>query len=234
MVAPHASGRDVLCNTYSLRCVRAVRFEQIVAGRDFFAAVTTQGHVYTWGNGEFGQLGHQENNSKKAPKKISALRELEIPVELATCGYDFMMFTSKESDDDSQFNTQKPGVFMCMGSNAQAQLGDGTGKNQWIPQLLNKEGPSHTSVSFRCSRFAACTRRSLTTHTFLISVFRLPTRTSPTRKTFFSVATSAFSRPANRTPLRSCPGAMLRALCCYSSYSSHTCMNSSVLFRSRT
>ncbi|TYZ61223.1 hypothetical protein PybrP1_011568 [[Pythium] brassicae (nom. inval.)] len=123
------------------------RFEQVLAGRDFFAAVTTQGHVYTWGNGEFGQLGHQDNNVKKVPKKISALRELEIPVDLAACGYDFVMFTSKESDDDSQFNTQKPGVFMCMGANAQAQLGDGTGKNQWIPQLLNKEGPSSTSAA---------------------------------------------------------------------------------------
>ena len=44
--------------------------------------VTTAGHVYTWGNGEFGQLGHQENKNKKVPKKISALRELEVPVEL--------------------------------------------------------------------------------------------------------------------------------------------------------
>lgn len=110
------------------------------------AAITTQGHVYTWGNGEFGQLGHQENKVKKVPKKISALREMELPIEHAACGFDFMLFTSKESDDDSQFNTQKPGVFMSMGSNAQGQLGDGTGKNQWVPQLLNKDGPSRTSV----------------------------------------------------------------------------------------
>lgn len=122
------------------------RFNQLVAGRDFVTAITTQGHVYTWGNGEFGQLGHQENKVKKVPKKISALREMELPIEHAACGFDFMLFTSKESDDDSQFNTQKPGVFMSMGSNAQGQLGDGTGKNQWVPQLLNKDGPSRTSV----------------------------------------------------------------------------------------
>ncbi|RLN57298.1 hypothetical protein BBJ28_00018905 [Nothophytophthora sp. Chile5] len=54
--------------------------------------------------------------------------------------------TTKESDDDSQFNTQKPGVFMSMGSNSQAQLGDGSAKNQWVPQLLNKEAPRLTSV----------------------------------------------------------------------------------------
>uniref|UniRef100_K3WH42 PHD-type domain-containing protein n=1 Tax=Globisporangium ultimum (strain ATCC 200006 / CBS 805.95 / DAOM BR144) TaxID=431595 RepID=K3WH42_GLOUD len=122
------------------------RFEQVHAGRDFVAAITTQGHMYTWGNGEFGQLGHQENKIKKIPKKISALREMEIPVELAACGFDFTIFTSAESDDDSQFNTQKPGVFMSMGANVQGQLGDGSGKNQWVPQLLNKDGPSRTSV----------------------------------------------------------------------------------------
>lgn len=55
--------------------------------------------------------------------------------------------TTRESDDDSQFNTQKPGVFMSMGANSQGQLGDASGKNQWVPQLLNKEGPSLTSVS---------------------------------------------------------------------------------------
>ncbi|UIZ22816.1 hypothetical protein KXD40_003660 [Peronospora effusa] len=58
------------------------RLSQIHAGANFGMVVTTAGHVYTWGNGEFGQLGHQENKNKKVPKKISALRELEVPVEL--------------------------------------------------------------------------------------------------------------------------------------------------------
>lgn len=156
-------GRSVVCYCFQFSAIcdvcvlkldvtMADRFEQVVAGRDFAAAITTQGHVYTWGNGEFGQLGHQENKVKKVPKKISALREMEIPVELAACGYDFTLFTSKESDDDSQFNTQKPGVFMSMGANTQGQLGDGSGKNQWVPQLLNKDGPSRTNVRTRSKK----------------------------------------------------------------------------------
>lgn len=60
----------------------SVRFARIVAGKDFALAQTTEGHVYAWGNGELGQLGHQENKNKKVPKKISALRELELPVDL--------------------------------------------------------------------------------------------------------------------------------------------------------
>ena len=59
------------------------RFAHIHAGAHFGLVVTTAGHVYTWGNGEHGQLGHQENKNKKVPKKISALRELEVPVDLS-------------------------------------------------------------------------------------------------------------------------------------------------------
>ncbi|KAE9041541.1 hypothetical protein PR003_g2796 [Phytophthora rubi] len=121
------------------------RFSQIHAGAGFGLVVTTEGHAYSWGNGELGQLGHQENKNKKVPKKISALRELEVPVHLAACGSDFVLMTTKYNGDDGQFNTQNPGVFMSMGSNTQAQLGDASNKNQWVPQLLNNDGPDITS-----------------------------------------------------------------------------------------
>ncbi|CAI5736143.1 unnamed protein product [Hyaloperonospora brassicae] len=120
------------------------RFSQIHAGAQFGLVVTTAGHVYTWGNGELGQLGHQENKNKKVPKKISALRELEVPVDLVACGSDFVIMTTKDSGDDRQFNTKKPGVFMSMGSNTHAQLGDASNKNQWVPQLLNNDAPDVT------------------------------------------------------------------------------------------
>ncbi|GLD93746.1 hypothetical protein PINS_up002351 [Pythium insidiosum] len=122
------------------------RISYLSAGRDFCLAVTTGGHAYTWGNGEFGQLGHQENKNKKVPKKISALRELEISVELGQCGGDFLLMTSGDPVDDSQFNTQQRGVFMSMGANTHGQLGDGSGRNQWVPQQLNKDGSEITTA----------------------------------------------------------------------------------------
>uniref|UniRef100_A0AAV1T2Q6 PHD-type domain-containing protein n=1 Tax=Peronospora matthiolae TaxID=2874970 RepID=A0AAV1T2Q6_9STRA len=121
------------------------RFAQIHAGAHFGVVVTTAGHAYTWGNGEHGQLGHQENKNKKVPKKVSALRELEVPVDLTACGSDFVIMTTKDPGDDDQFNTNRPGVFMSMGSNTQAQLGDASNKNQWVPQLLNNDAPDVTS-----------------------------------------------------------------------------------------
>lgn len=57
--------------------------------------------------------------------------------------------TTKDNGDDDQFNTQNPGVFMGMGSNNQAQLGDASNKNQWVPQLLNNDSPDITIVRQR-------------------------------------------------------------------------------------
>jgi hypothetical protein len=69
------------------------------------------------------------------------------PFCVAACGGDFVIMTTKFNGDDDQFNTQQPGVFMSMGSNAQAQLGDASYKNQWVPQLLNNDALEITSVS---------------------------------------------------------------------------------------
>lgn len=72
------------------------------------------------------------------------------PFSSAACGGDFAIMTTKDNGDDDQFNTKKPGVFMSMGSNAQAQLGDASFKNQWVPQLLNSDAPDLTSVRQEC------------------------------------------------------------------------------------
>ncbi|KDO29576.1 hypothetical protein SPRG_05532 [Saprolegnia parasitica CBS 223.65] len=120
------------------------RLESVHCGKDFALIVTKHGHVYSWGNGELGQLGHQESKSKKIPKKISALREKEIPAVLARCGTDFVVMTSGVAKEDDYFHRELPGVFMSMGGNANGQLADGSAKNQWVPQYLNPKGPATT------------------------------------------------------------------------------------------
>ncbi|ETV92787.1 hypothetical protein, variant [Aphanomyces invadans] len=122
------------------------RLERVLAGREFAALLSQNGHMYTWGNGESGQLGHQENKHKKTPKKISALREQELPVVLAAAGSDFVVMTSGLAKEDDYFHRALPGVLMTMGANIQGQLGDSTMRNQWVPQLLNAQGPATTSV----------------------------------------------------------------------------------------
>ncbi|KAF0700765.1 Aste57867_8718 [Aphanomyces stellatus] len=121
------------------------RLERVFSGRDFSALLSQHGHIYTWGNGESGQLGHQENKIKKVPKKISALREKELPVVLAAAGGDFMVMTTGVAKEEDQFHRDLPGVLMTMGANTQGQLGEGSMKNQWVPQLLNPTGAATTS-----------------------------------------------------------------------------------------
>ncbi|ETV70218.1 hypothetical protein H257_14248, partial [Aphanomyces astaci] len=122
------------------------RLDRVLSGREFSVLLSQNGHIYTWGNGEAGQLGHQENKLKKTPKKISALREQELPVVLAAAGGDFIVMTSGVAKEDDYFHRALPGVLMTVGANTQGQLGDASLKNQWVPQLLNAKGPATTSV----------------------------------------------------------------------------------------
>lgn len=123
---------------------------KLVSGAHFSTALTSQGQLYSWGFGECGNLGHQENKHKKVAKKISALKELDnviVSGQTLACGDEFVLATSMEEHELDQFNTSKPGVLLAWGSNAHGQLGDASGRNQWVPQLLNPNGPETTPAS---------------------------------------------------------------------------------------
>lgn len=48
-------------------------------GADFNAAVSSQGHVYTWGDGKFGRLGHCNGGGRLyAPKRLDRLTDCRI------------------------------------------------------------------------------------------------------------------------------------------------------------
>ncbi|KAG9414377.1 hypothetical protein AC1031_013574 [Aphanomyces cochlioides] len=143
---PAIEGRYVWCHFNPRLDELTIRLNRVFSGRDFSVVLTQNGHLYTWGNGESGQLGHQENKIKKIPKKVSALREQEIPVVLAAAGSDFMVMTSGVAKEGDYFHRDLPGVLLSMGVNTQGQLGDASLKNQWVPQLLNPQGPASTSV----------------------------------------------------------------------------------------
>lgn len=117
---------------------------RLASGRHFTFALAESGSLYSFGSGEKGQLGHQENKDKKIPKKISALKQMELEIDLIACGGEHVLMTSRELSQYDQFNVAKPGVLLSMGNNSHGQLGDDSGKNQWVPQQLNKEGVEFT------------------------------------------------------------------------------------------
>ena len=70
---------------------------QIQSGLDHFAAVTNQGHLYTWGNPSCGKLGHHNNNNNAGsmmttttrtilPKRVLQGLDPNIPIRQVACG----------------------------------------------------------------------------------------------------------------------------------------------------
>ena len=51
-----------------------ISIKSIDCGRNFTAAVTTSGRLYTWGQGSRGQLGHGDFSDRCAPVLVQSLR----------------------------------------------------------------------------------------------------------------------------------------------------------------
>jgi alpha-tubulin suppressor-like RCC1 family protein len=101
------------------------RVVTMASGRTSMAAITENGHLYTWGSSQYGQLGHQDYSVKKAPKKNSALREMEMSISSASCGQDHMLLLTPDNE------------IFSVGAGYRGQLGNGSLDNKWTPQILN-------------------------------------------------------------------------------------------------
>ena len=53
-------------------------FSQVAVGRNHVIVVTTEGVVYTWGDGQKGQLGHGHLESLVKPQVVEALKGKSI------------------------------------------------------------------------------------------------------------------------------------------------------------
>ncbi|CAB1440987.1 unnamed protein product [Pleuronectes platessa] len=58
----------------------------VSCGSRHTAAVTTTGDLYTWGWGEYGQLGHQTLISSDEPQRVEFFREQQMRVVDVVCG----------------------------------------------------------------------------------------------------------------------------------------------------
>jgi E3 ubiquitin-protein ligase HERC2 len=109
---------------------------RVALGRDHACAITSEGHMYTWGNGDDGKLGHQDMGAKKLPQKISALRELEQPIsDIVSLGHTFTMCIAIDN------------ILMTCGGNNCGQLATGDNRGKWVPQLINPDHPEHVGLS---------------------------------------------------------------------------------------
>ena len=100
-----------------------IRINSISAGIGFSAAVSVAGHVYTWGEGDIGQLGHGDKKSSLIPMQVRGLDRIR---SVATTTNHCMAVTER-------------GDVFSWGSNSDGQCGLGrsvVGENLFSPRLV--------------------------------------------------------------------------------------------------
>jgi len=117
------NNRESLVSTLQPQKVDLPPISNVSCGAYFTICVSTEGEVYSFGNGRNGVLGLGGQQKYCSPQKIESLKN----VNFATCGPDFCICLS---DDDELF---------CWGNNSEGQLGISNGKIFLTPtKCVNK------------------------------------------------------------------------------------------------
>ena len=61
-----------------------VRVVRVSCGNQHTLALADDGHVYSWGLGVFGQLGHGDHRTRLLPQMIETM--MDVPVKSVACG----------------------------------------------------------------------------------------------------------------------------------------------------
>lgn len=101
-----------------------------------FLAISSSGQIFSWGVGEFGRLGHSEENlNKDAPTKITALSDRQIVN--ASCGTTYSAVITSN------------GELFTFGQGRFGKLGHGNSDDKPIPTLVTAL-KSHKIVDVSC------------------------------------------------------------------------------------
>ena len=63
-----------VCRSYStpkmIEALQGKHVRDIACGSGYSAAITSNGELYTWGEGQRGQLGHGDTSNQNKPKQV--------------------------------------------------------------------------------------------------------------------------------------------------------------------
>jgi len=105
----------------------------VSGGWNFTACVTKGGEVFTWGNGRYGKLGHEDYSDQKTPKHVEAL--IGVKAKQVSCG---RYHTAVCTED---------GLVYTFGKGEYGRLGHGDKTNRTSPTLVRAlEGKHITQV----------------------------------------------------------------------------------------
>jgi len=116
----HHGKRSVLLPTRLLQDLSSKVVVSVSANGVHTACVTKDGELFTWGNGEYGKLGHGDENDQHAPKRVEAL--VGKKVAMVSCGWHHTAVCTKN------------GRMHTFGKGEQGQLGHAGGlENKFSP-----------------------------------------------------------------------------------------------------
>jgi len=71
------NGTNMEIDPQKIRPLRSDKFDRISAGSHHTVALTSKGHIYTWGNGKYGQVGFPGTLDQHVPKRVRGILENE-------------------------------------------------------------------------------------------------------------------------------------------------------------
>jgi len=100
----------------------------VAAGQDHTACVTAKGTLWTWGNGEFGQLGHGDRELRQRPTRLGKEMYGGSPAVMVSCGGRHMLVLTGV------------GLVWSCGDGRSGRLGHGDTADKLVLTLVGAEG----------------------------------------------------------------------------------------------
>lgn len=118
----HGQMPALVGNTFEV--FEGVAVVMVAAGKKHAACVTSEGTLWTWGAGEYGKLGHGDEEKRLRPERLGNERFGGSPVMMVACG-----------DDHSLVLTADGLVWSC-GCGTFGRLGHGDEERKWTLTLV--------------------------------------------------------------------------------------------------
>ena len=126
----------------------AVQITNLDCGPNHTALVSTAGHLYTYGWGQYGRLGLGDEESRSSPQLVETLARDGVPIANVSCG---------SSHTCALSTSQVGGRVYAFGSNAYGQVGSATFDRYLHPNKILIDGRQVASVACGFGHTAAVT-----------------------------------------------------------------------------